>query len=329
MAEVGPDAEVDSSVGATRRSRGQLPFDVGRGFLIGTAELVPGVSGGTVALVTGVYDQLIDSAHHVVSALRRLVTGPDRLASARAELRRTDWFLIVPVLLGMVTAVLSIAGVMSSFVTEQPEAARGLFFGLVAISVLVPVRMLPPGHRSRWFELALVVVVAVATFWLVGLAGRGAEAEPSLLVVFAAAAVAICALVVPGVSGSFFLLTIGLYTVTLDAIHDRDLGYLAVFGLGAFVGLASFVQLLNYLLTHRRRITLLVMIALMLGSLRALWPWQSVPRTAADGEAHGPGALLAPYDPLAVPVLLALLGAAVVAVLIAVESRRTHVATRG
>ena len=329
MPEAGPGAEVGSSALATRRSRGQLPLDVGRGFLIGTAELVPGVSGGTVALVTGVYDQLIDSAHHVVSALRRLVTGPERLASARAELRRTDWFLIIPVLLGMATAVLSIAGLMSSFVSEQPEAARGLFFGLVAVSVAVPVRMLPPGHRSRWVELALVAVVAVATFWLVGLAGSGAETKPSLLLVFAAAAVAICALVVPGVSGSFFLLTIGLYTVTLDAIHDRDLGYLAVFALGAFVGLASFVQLLNYLLTHRRRTTLLVMIALMLGSLRALWPWQSVPKAAADGEAHGPGALLAPYDPFAVPVLLALLGAVVVAVLIAVESRRTHDATRG
>ncbi|WP_372727314.1 DUF368 domain-containing protein [Nocardioides sp.] len=327
MAEVGP--EVGSSVLATRRSRGQLPLDVGRGFLIGTAELVPGVSGGTVALVTGVYDQLIDSAHHVVSALRRLVTGPDRFASAGAELRRTDWFLIVPILLGMAAAILSIAGLMSSFVTDHPEAARGLFFGLVAVSVVVPVRMLPLGHRPLLVELALVAVVAAATFWLVGLAGSGAEADPAPLLVFAAAAIAICALVVPGISGSFFLLTIGLYTVTLDAIHDRDLGYVAVFALGAFVGLASFVQVLNYLLTHRRRITLLVMIALMLGSLRALWPWQSVPKTAADGEAHGPGALLAPYDPVAVPLLLALLGAVVVAVLIAVESRRTHDATRG
>ncbi|ANH37379.1 hypothetical protein I601_0936 [Nocardioides dokdonensis FR1436] len=329
MAETGAEADLGSSALATRRSRGQLPFDLARGFLIGTAELVPGVSGGTVALVTGVYDQLIDSAHHVVSAVRRLVTGPDRLASARAELRRTDWFLIVPVLLGMITAVLSIAGVMGSFVTDHPELARGLFFGLVAISIVVPLRMLPPGHRPVWVEALLVAVVAALTFWVVGLAGGGAEADPPLLLVMGAAAVAICALVVPGVSGSFFLLTIGLYTVTLDAIHDRDLVYLGVFAIGATLGLASFVQLLNYLLDHRRRTTLLVMVALMLGSLRALWPWQSTPGTTSDGEAHGPGALLAPYDPVAGPLLLALLGAAVVVLLIMVESRATRDATRG
>src|SRR5699024_950204 len=98
-----------------------IPLDLVRGFLIGSAELVPGVSGGTIALVTGVYDQLIDSAAHVVLAAKRLVTGPDRISAALAELRRTDWFLVVPVLLGMATAVFTVAGVMESFVTGHPE----------------------------------------------------------------------------------------------------------------------------------------------------------------------------------------------------------------
>ena len=258
---------------AVRRPRRLLPLDVLRGFLIGMAELVPGVSGGTVALVTGVYEQLIGSASHVIAAGRRLVTGPDRWTGTRAEVRRTDWWLVLPVLVGMAAAVLTMAGVLSSFVTDEPELARGLFFGLVAVSVLVPLRMLPASDRPAWIDALLVVAAAVLAFTMTSLAGGGTEADPSAVVVFAAAAIAICALVVPGISGSFFLLAVGLYTTTLDAVHERDLGYLAVFALGALVGLASFVKLLNWLLTTRRRTTLLVMAGLAIAGPSGLFAW--------------------------------------------------------
>lgn len=315
-----PVTGTDTDLPATRvrRSPLLLPLDLVRGFLIGMAELVPGVSGGTVALVTGVYDALIDSASHVLGALRSLVLGPDRLAGFRAEMRRTDWLLIGPVLVGMAAAVLTMAGVMSAFVGDHPEHARGLFLGLVAASVAVPLLMLPPSSRSRLVDAGIVVAAAVGAFLLVGLAGGNETANPSAYAVFAAAAVAICALVVPGVSGSFFLLAVGLYATTLDAVHERDLGYIAVFAAGALVGLGSFVQLLRYLLHHRRRTTLLVMAGLMVGSLRALWPWQGAPHEV-DGEAKGPGALVAPYDPVWGPVLLAVAGALVVAVLVMVD----------
>lgn len=306
--------------GASDRQRPltSLPLDLARGFLIGSAELVPGVSGGTVALVTGVYEQLIDSASHVLGAVRVAITGPDRRARTIAELRRTDWRLIVPVLIGMVLALVTIAGVMSAFVTDHPEHARGLFFGLVAVSVVVPIRMLPSAHRGRAVDVALVVVAALIAFTLVSLAGGSAVSDPPLYVVFLAASVAICALVVPGVSGSFLLLAVGLYTVTLDAVSERDLGYIAVFGAGAAVGLASFVQLLNYLLRAHRRTTLLVMTGLMIGSLRALWPWQQ----AADGASDSaPGTLMAPAAPLAGPLLLMALGAAIVLALVWFQAR--------
>ncbi|GAA1476962.1 hypothetical protein GCM10009623_14080 [Nocardioides aestuarii] len=307
------------------RSRALLPLDLARGFLIGMAELVPGVSGGTVALVTGLYEQLIGSASHVVSAGRRLVTGPDRLRSAGSELRRTDWWLVVPVLVGMGTAVVTMAGVMSAFVSDHPEHARGLFLGMVAVSIVVPLRMLPPAHRPAAVDGLLLLVPAAVAWVLVGLAGGGTSADPSSVVVFLAAAVAICALVVPGVSGSFFLLAVGLYATTLDAVHDRDLGYVAVFALGAIAGLASFVQVLHWLLEHHRRGTLLAMAGLMAGSLRALWPWQS----GSEEELSGPGALLAPYDPVLGPVLLAVVGGAVVALLVVVEARREALALHG
>lgn len=292
-----------------------------RGFLIGMAELVPGVSGGTVALVTGVYDALIGSASHVLAAVRRAVVGPDRRTAA-VEVRRTDWWLIGPVLVGMATAVLTMAGVMGSFVADHPEHARGLFLGLVAASVAVPLSMLPPRNlyssRQQVRDGAAFVLAAGLAFWLTGLSGGATSANPSYLAVFLAAAVAICALVIPGVSGSFFLLAIGLYQPTLTAVHERDLTYMAVFAAGAVVGLGSFVKLLHHLLLHRRRVTLLVMAGLMVGSLRALWPWQG-DGTRVDGEVTGAGALLAPYVPVAGPALLALLGAAVVVVLILVE----------
>lgn len=306
----------------SRRHPLRHAVDAVRGFLIGMAELVPGVSGGTVALVTGVYDELIDSASHVIAAVRCLVTGPDRLRGASVELRRSDWWLIIPILVGMATAVLSMAGVMGGFVAGHPEHARGLFFGLVATSVIVPVSMLPresgrsAGARLR--DTALVLAAAVTAFWLTGLSSDNVSDDPSSLVIFAAAAVAICALVVPGVSGSFFLLAVGLYQPTMSAIDARDLGYIGVFAAGAIFGLSLFVKVLHYLLHHRRRGTLLVMVGLMLGSLRALWPWQGE-GTPIDGEHQGAGDLLWPTDPLAGPLLLALLGVAVVLVAFAVE----------
>lgn len=304
---------------AARRPVWLLPVDAVRGFLIGMAELVPGVSGGTVALVTGVYEEIIGSANHVVTGLRRFLSGPERRASLMAELRRTDWLLIVPILIGMAAAVFGMAGVMSGFVTGSPELARGLFLGMVAASVVVPLKMLPPraaGRRS-WPE-ALVLLAAVgAAFIMTSLAGSAVVADPPLVLVAAAAAVAICALVLPGVSGSFFLLAVGLYAPTLTAIHDRDLSYIGAFGLGAAVGLAGFVKVIHHLLEHHRRTTLIVMAGLMVGSLRALWPWQSV--AAADGK--GAGILLAPHDPVLGPVLLAVLGAVVVLALVAIKGR--------
>ncbi|HEY1134141.1 MAG TPA: DUF368 domain-containing protein [Nocardioides sp.] len=306
-----------------RRPLALLPLDLVRGFLIGLAELVPGVSGGTVALVTGVYEQLISSASHVLSAIKRLVVGPDRWSGFREEARRTDWMLIGPVLVGMATAVLSVAGAMEGFVSDHPEHARGLFLGLVAASVVVPLRMLPARAAEPWWaDVALVVVAAGAAWGLVGLASGREVTDPPLWAVFLAAAVAICALVVPGVSGSFFLLAVGLYSTTLAAVDERDLLYVAVFAAGALTGLASFVRVLEWALTSHRRITLLVMAGLMIGSLRALWPWQS--SAGPDDEAHGAGALLAPTGPVAGPLLLLGLGVVVVAVMVLVEIRATR-----
>lgn len=291
-----------------------------RGALIGIAELLPGISGGTIALITGVYERLINTAAHLVAAGRALIAGPRRRAGFAAELRLVDWGLLVPLVSGMAIMVLTLAGTIEALVSANVEASRGLFFGLVAASIAVPLALIPRRRRPWGSRVAAVLVFAAAAataFVLVDLAGGQTTSEPPLWLVFVAAAIAVCALVVPGISGSFFLLAIGLYSPTLIAVDERDVGYLAVFAAGAFVGLVTIVRLMKWLLDHARRYTLIAMAGLMLGSLRALWPWQVLPA----GESHGIGTLAAPGDPLFAPIALAVLGAALVAVLVVAERR--------
>lgn len=301
-----------------RPTVGGIIYNAVRGGLIGLAELVPGVSGGTIALITGVYERVLDSGNHLISAVKALVVGPDRRKGFVAQCKRVDWWLLIPMLIGMAAMVLSLAGVMAAFVTNTPTLSRGLFMGMVAASVVVPLLMIDRRavRRERLWVYALVFVgIAVAAFLLTS-SGAGAEVQqPPLWMVFCAAAVAVCALALPGVSGSFFLLVLGLYAPTLHAIHTRDLGYIAVFGIGALTGLALFIRALHWLLEHHHTATMVAMSGLLLGSLRALWPWQG-----------SDGALLAPGTDAAVVGVLALLGVGIVAALVAVDrllSRQT------
>lgn len=277
-----------------------------RGALIGVVETVPGVSGGTVALVTGIYDELIEAGHRITAAARRLVTGPERVAGAREQLRGVNWLLVLPLLVGMAAAVLTVAGPVARLVEDHPETMRTLFLGLVAGSVLVPVRL--SGGAWRGAEFGLFAIGAVGGLLLTSLPST--SLEPSPWVVAPAAAIAVCALVLPGVSGSFLLLSVGLYQPTLQAVDQRDLGYIAWFGLWALVGLVVIVKLMRILLTRHHRGTMVVLAGVMIGALRSLWPWQD-----ASGALQGPGA----DWPLM--LLLALVGVAVVQLLVLVESR--------
>lgn len=284
----------------------QILVNMVRGGLIGMAELVPGVSGGTIALVTGVYERVLHQANLFLDATKQL---PKDRKAAFAQYKALDWMLLLPMLVGMGAVVLSLAGVMESFVTDKPIHARALFFGMVLISLSVPIGMTDKEDVRRRLPMAILgmVVAAVATFFLTGLTSAP-QSDPNLLWVFVAAAIAVCALVLPGVSGSFFLLAVGLYSATMAAVDDRNLLYLGVFFLGALTGIVCFVRLLEYLLHIHRTITLFVMTGLMIGSLRALWPWQ-------DGDAN----LQAPGESLGAALGLFVLGAAIVGSMLVAE----------
>ena len=279
-----------------------------RGALIGMAELVPGISGGTIALVTGVYERVLHAANQFLDALK--LTVKDRSAGIQ-RFKAVDWKLLLPMAVGMVLVVVTMAGTMESFVTNHEVLSRALFFGMVLVSLMVPIQMIDRADARRRLPLLIILFLigAAATFFLTGVTSAPQD-NPNMIVVFFAAAVAICALVLPGISGSFFLLAVGLYSATMGAVHDRDLGYIAIFALGALTGIILFVRILGKLLTDHRTVTLVIMAGLMFGSLRALWPWQ-------DSDAN----LLAPGDQLGAAIGLFVVGAAAVAAMVFTENR--------
>ncbi|WJY89637.1 DUF368 domain-containing protein [Corynebacterium confusum] len=227
-----------------------------RGGLIGSAELVPGISGGTVALIVGIYERALHNADKIL----------------KARFKEVEWGFIIAVAVGMLAAVFGLSSVLSSFVEGHVSLSKALFFGMVAVSIIVPVSMMDKADRFKAPSLIAFAVAAVLIFFITGFTSAPHE-DPSLIVVFFAAAIAVCALVLPGVSGSLILLTMGLYQPIIGAVSDREMGTVAVFALGALCGLAAFVKMLNYLLDNHHSVTLAAMAGFMLGSLRALWPW--------------------------------------------------------
>lgn len=253
-------------IGRLLRTLGNLV----RGVLIGVAEIIPGVSGGTVALIVGVYQSVIGAASHVVRSITLLFSADGR-RRIPSELANVRFVIVVPVLMGMVVGIFVGASLLEPVIVANPVETRAVFAGLILASLWVPITMVGSGWSAGM--VALAGLAAAASFFFTGLPAL-ADASGSLWWVAPAAAVAVCALVLPGVSGSFLLVTLGMYEPTLAAVNDRDFGYLGVFVLGAIVGLSAFVGVLQWLLEHRRVLTLVVMTGLMAGSLRALWPWQ-------------------------------------------------------
>lgn len=297
-----------SSRTATQPTRPALRSRLGTTFygaLIGLVELVPGVSGGTVALVLGVFDRLVASANHLIGGLVQLAVQRDRHSAGR-RLARVEWALVLPLAVGMFLALFTLSKPLHAFVDTHPMISSSLFLGMVSASLLVPITLAreagPSTANSRLGGPVVVLAVAAAVFFLLALPSLEVE-NPSGWVVALSGTVAVCALALPGLSGSFILLTFGMYEPTLEAVSTRDGGYLALFSAGAAFGLVSVVQILAYLLRVHRRATLLAATGLILGSLRALWPWQ-------DGSA-----LLPPGDAWAGPLLACLGGAALVLLL--------------
>ena len=254
-----------------------MPFfrNVVRGFLMGSADVVPGVSGGTVALVLGIYERLVAAIHAGSRALGSALRG--RFGDARQRLEEVEWGLLVPLLVGIALAVFTLASLISHLLDDQPQNTAAAFFGLVLGSIVIAWRLV-----GRWDGIRVVtgLAVAVAAFLILGLRGDPVV-DPALPVYLGAGAIAIVAMILPGISGSFILLMLGMYQNVIDAVDKRKMLVLVVFLVGVIIGLASFSSLLNRLLRDHHDTMMAALIGLMLGSLRVLWPWPDGADTAA------------------------------------------------
>jgi putative membrane protein len=290
----------------------EVPAHFLRGAAMGSADIVPGVSGGTVALVLAIYHRLIVAIRTGSSALGRLLRLDVR--GALELLRQVEWLFLVPLGAGILTAVLVLAGTIEHQLEAHPVQMSGLFLGLVAGAAVVATGLLTRRDTREW---ALIAASGVAFFLLLGLSGAaGAWAgEVAPWQFFVVGAIAICAMILPGVSGSFLLVALGMYQPVLAAVTGRDYGSLAVFLLGCVVGLALFSQVLHWALSEHYDTVMALMIGLLVGSLRILWPWP-------DGGASVE--LGAPDEAVGVTIGLAVLGLVVVLVVDRVARRVEH-----
>ena len=252
-----------------------------QGMGMGAADVVPGVSGGTVALILGIYQRLVGAIRTLSLAPGHLVRG-DR-AGAGAAVRAVPWAFVLPVGLGLLGALGIGSVVLPPLLESYPAQTGALFIGLIVASLQVPWgEAVDDGRLGMPAMLGTAVAAAVAAFLLTGLPELVVE-HPPLWRVLISAMVAICAMILPGVSGAFLLLAMGIYEPTLEAVSDRNLPYIATFAVGAVVGVGAFSRVLSHLLEHRRGVTMAALTGLMVGALRRLWPWGG-----AEGHLDAP-----------------------------------------
>ncbi|MCS7009756.1 MAG: DUF368 domain-containing protein [Anaerolineales bacterium] len=249
-----------------------------RGFVMGTADVIPGVSGGTMAFILGIYEELIDAIRAVVPFLRNLLAG--RWKDGFTEF---PWRFLLALLIGIGTAILSLARLLHQALETHPQLVYAFFFGLIVASVYVVRRRV-----RRWTVglLATVLLFAVGAFFLTGL--RPAQTPETPWFIFLSGALGICAMILPGISGAFVLVLLGKYQYILQALIRMDLPTLLIFMAGAAIGIVTFASFLRWLLHHYHDATVAALVGFMLGALREVWPWKQerlpVLPTAWSGE---------------------------------------------
>jgi putative membrane protein len=295
----------------------KILLQAGRGFFMGAADIVPGVSGGTIALILGIYMTLVEITHDGAHALKQILTGD--FAGGIATLRAINWLFIIPLGTGIVVAFLALRGPMKVALEEHSELTAAVFCGLVLSSCWLVWHEMTAHDTTR---IATIAGVAVASFFLLGFQ-NGAVTNPNPLAFFATGAVAICAMILPGISGSFIMLMLGMYSAVLSGSVPE----LVIFLVGAVIGLALFSTALNWLLHTHQQTVLGALLGLMIGSFRVLWPWPNgVGYTIGEGEAEtvveGTGLASWPdTTTLITAVILAGIAAAVTMTIVRVASR--------
>ena len=247
-----------------------------KGCAMGMADVVPGVSGGTIAFISGIYEELLDSIRSVDATALRLL-----LRFRLAEFwRHINGRFLLPVLLGIAVAIFSLARLMTYLLTNHPIAIWSFFFGLIVASALLVARQI---GRWDWRTVLAFAVGAAAAWWIT--VATPAETPDDWWFVMLSGAIAICAMILPGISGACILLLLGKYQYIMHAVGEFDIPVIAVFVIGAAAGIISFSHLLSWLLKHWHDVTVAVLMGFMVGSLNKVWPWKETVETYLD--SHG------------------------------------------
>ena len=260
----------------TLRTKGGYAGVVARGMLMGAADAVPGVSGGTIAFITGIYEELIFSLKQCgVKALK--VLFQEGLKSAWQYIN--GGFLLA-LFSGVIISILTVSGVVLYLLANHPILLWAFFFGLILAAVWSVIR-----HIDKWKIgiTATFLIGTVSAFFITTISPTTIDTSP--FIVFLSGMIAICAMILPGISGSFILLLLGMYSPMLTAVKELQLVTLSIFASGCVAGLLSFSHILSWMFNHYKTMTLALLGGFMLGSLNKVWPWKQTIESAID--RHG------------------------------------------
>lgn len=244
---------------------------------MGAADIVPGVSGGSIALITGIYQRLLDSINSFNGANLSLLLKLEFKQFYKA----VNGTFLLSLLLGILTSVFTMSKVLTYLMDEHPIPLWSFFCGLILVSAFIILKEIKRWHLGVVLSVILGIIIA---WWVTSLPPT---TSPDVIwFTFVAGAIAICAMILPGISGSFILLILGKYETILQAVSDKDFLTLGVFASGCIVGILSFSRLISFLLRKFYSTTIGLLSGFMLGSINKLWPWKVVTqyRTSSSGE---------------------------------------------
>lgn len=280
---------------------------------MGAADVVPGVSGGTIAFISGIYEELITSINNIDLSLIKVL----RRKGFKTFWKTLNGNFLLSLFLGIFISVFSLAKLISWLMVNQPILLWSFFFGLVFASVIFVAKEI-----KRWNLGTIIAFIfgALVAYYITTL--PPAENTASTPFLFLSGALAVCAMILPGISGAFILVLLGSYKTILDAVHERDLYTIATVAFGAVFGLLSFARLLKWMFANYKNSTLALLTGFILGSLNKIWPWKKVLETKTYGDKIIPvkEVNVSPFqfegdNQLTYAILLALLGFGVIFIL--------------
>ncbi len=236
-----------------------------KGIAMGGADVVPGVSGGTIAFITGIYAELLDSIKsvdgHALLLLKKL-KFKDLWAKINGR-------FLLPLFLGIITSLVSLSQLVKYLLVEEPISLWSFFFGLIIISSILVLREI---KKWSWITILSMLIGVAIAYWIT--VTSPTETTDAYWFIFLSGCIAICAMILPGISGSFILLILGKYEYIITALTERDFVVIGIFALGCIVGLLSFSRAVSWLLKNYHDLAVSLLAGFMIGSLNKVWPWK-------------------------------------------------------